>query len=653
MWLAALWLACGVQVPTPSTTECDPAPLAPGHVRARRIGCSDEILPSGEARQGDWLLENAMLRLAIRDATVSLTQLTGTGGTLIDAALPGRTDGLVEVIPSVRGTWMESAEVSAWTDDDTAGIRVTGHLPDGSEAEVGYTLTADSVELELTGMDGITLVPMTNSTLEGNALESPLDGDWLLFSPDTQAIDLGGWVQWTDPSVLSIGHRSAVHHARWPAGREVRGTSDGDWVVAVQDGAVTARYPVDEGKFEAWIPATLDGLQAIASGADPSGVRPARNGQHLAIGEVGKIKLHVTDEAGLPLPATLTWNGTDHPWLPGDGPLAVGPGTGSGVVSAGLAYDTVVVPSQSLSGTADLEVQLTRQIGDALLARLDVVGAPDPTERQSSDRILRAQAALGVRWAVLVARDEVPRVSLSDSTEEWMHAQAGSVSGGVYGTPMTWPWSTDTDSPAHGATPWHMLSAVDMLDVMTRAGSRRAVIDSAWVEAAGAPSNWGIRPEAFRIEDLDDLPAYLDLLEHWVPVTPVGPWTWVEGIREEEASTTEAVRGILAGRSTATTGPRLVLTVDGVGPGELLPESQLPTKRIRLQVTASADWAPSHAAILTDAGEVGRWELTDPAPALLDVQTSAERPDWVLAIAWTEESDGPWAVSAPVWVGRP
>jgi hypothetical protein len=49
-----------------------------GEVRARRIGCSDEILPDGEARQGDWLLENSQIRLAIRDATVSLTQLTGT-----------------------------------------------------------------------------------------------------------------------------------------------------------------------------------------------------------------------------------------------------------------------------------------------------------------------------------------------------------------------------------------------------------------------------------------------------------------------------------------------------------------------------------------------------------------------------------------------
>ena len=53
MWLSALWLACGSPGPTQSSSDCDPAPRAAGEVRARRIQCKDEILPSGEARLGD------------------------------------------------------------------------------------------------------------------------------------------------------------------------------------------------------------------------------------------------------------------------------------------------------------------------------------------------------------------------------------------------------------------------------------------------------------------------------------------------------------------------------------------------------------------------------------------------------------------------
>jgi hypothetical protein len=625
----------------------------PGQVRARRIRCSDEILPSGEARQGDWLLENALIRIAIRDATVSLTQLEGTGGTVLDVALPGGTDALVELIPRIDGEWMESASIEAWESNDSAGIVVTGLLPGGSKAQVGYTLGVDSSELLLSGMTGITLVPMTNSTLKGEALETPIDGDWILFAPDTEPDDLGGWLQWSEPSRMVLGTRHQVNQQRWPEGRLITGTSDGDWVVLLEDGQTTARYPVDDGQFEAWVPAEADGIQCIGSGHEPSPVMGLRSGHHLALGEQGRVVLSVTDQDGALLPASLTWNDIAYPWLPGDGPIDIGPGPGEGLISAGPAYNTVAVPSQELSGTLTIEVQLTRQIGEAMLARLDVVGAPDRTERRSSDRLLRAQAADGVRWAVLVAEDEIPRVSLEDSTSDWIQAQAGSVSGSRSGAPMSWPWSTDNDSPAHGATAWQELAPLDILDVMTRAGSRRAVVDANWVDAAGDPSDWGLRPEALRLNSMDELPVLTDLLDNWVPISPVGPWTWIEDVREDEASTTEAVRGILAGRTTATTGPRLLLRVNGTPPGELLPEGPMPEKAVQLQVEAAPGFEPTHAAIVTDEGELERWELSQPGPQLLRAQTIAYEPAWVIAIAWTEGQEGPWAISSPVWVGRP
>jgi len=653
VWGWALWLACAPPAPTPDPADCRLAPLPEGEVQARRIVCKEEILPGGEASPGDWLLENAQIRLAIRDASVSLTQLQGTGGTILDAALPTGTDALIEAIPEVGGSWFETAEVSAWEQDGAAGLLVRGTLPDGSTGEVGYALSSDAAVLELTGMDRLTIVPMTSSEVTGQAIETPTDGDWVLFSSDGAIEDLGGWVRWEAPSLLRIGDRRAVYQAQWPGGRFVQGQSDGTWIEVLDQDETVARFPVEDEHFSGWIPDTIDGVRAVADGAQDSPTRAARNGMELDVGAQGWISLFVSDADGEPLPATLVWNGVDYPWLPGDGALPVGAGLGSGQIQAGHGYDTVAIPEQIISDTVPLEVQLSRQVGDALLARTDVVGAPDPTERRSSDQILRNEAGAGVRYAILVAQDEIPRVSLTDRTAEWISAQAGSQSGGPYGAPMTWPWSTDTDAPAHGATPWHQLGPLDMLDVMTKAGSRRAVIDQGWSEDAGDPSLWGIEPEAYRIDHIDQLDAYVGLLQHWKPLTPVGPWTWIEDIRPEEASTTEAVRGIIAGRTTATTGPRLVLTVDGVGPGELLPASKLPAHRVTLRVEAASHRAPTHASLISDQGVIATWAFKGPGPVYLDTVVTIGPENWVLAATWSEDKPQVWAVSAPIWIGRP
>jgi hypothetical protein len=79
----------------------------------------------------------------------------------------------------------------------------------------------------------------------------------------------------------------------------------------------------------------------------------------------------------------------------------------------------------------------------------------------------------------------------------------------------------------------------------------------------------------------------------------------------------------------------------------------MPEKAVQLQVEAAPGFEPTHAAIVTDEGELERWELSQPGPQLLRAQTIAYEPAWVIAIAWTEGQEGPWAISSPVWVGRP
>src|SRR5687767_14464786 len=92
--LLLLLLACGER----SDPRCDPRLLAAGEVRARRVPCGDELIEGGEGRRSDWLIENAVARYVIRDSAAALTQLEGAGGTIVDAAAPGGTDTLVELV---------------------------------------------------------------------------------------------------------------------------------------------------------------------------------------------------------------------------------------------------------------------------------------------------------------------------------------------------------------------------------------------------------------------------------------------------------------------------------------------------------------------------------------------------------------------------
>ena len=113
------------------------------------------------------------------------------------------------------------------------------------------------------------------------------------------------------------------------------------------------------------------------------------------------------------------------------------------------------------------------------------------------------------------------------------------------------------------------------------------------------------------------------------------------------------------GRTIATTGPRIVLTVDGEGPGAFL-EPDGPVS-LRLQVEAPS-WMPlSGASLIGSGGEVlGTWPLSGADSIRLTQEYILnDPPDWVLAICWGDDTAPPylnepaWAITAPIWLARP
>jgi len=293
------------------------------------------------------------------------------------------------------------------------------------------------------------------------------------------------------------------------------------------------------------------------------------------------------------------------------------------------------------------------------LVALDVHSSPDRTERRESADILAEQAARGVHYAVQVATDSVS-VGRTSQQEPFIYSQLGSRSSGI-GTPMAWPWAASRNRPAYGATDSDGLSAEDLLAVMSRRGNRMLVVTPDWIDAAGPPVGWFPAPDMLRIEGLDDLDTVFTVYDAWLPLSLVGPLTWVDSVDPREPfESVDIAAGLIDGQTTATSGPRLHLSVGDAQIGDVA-SVQAPF-RATVRVEAPT-WIPlTGAALYSTGGEtLATWDLRDADEALRleDTIEISEDPTWIILVAWGEEPAPPWqeapawAVSSPVWLSRP
>lgn len=644
MLLLALVGCAPVLSPEPS---CDPRVLSPGEVRARRLSCSDDLLSDGEGRRSDWVIESAAARFVIRDTPDALTRLSIAGGTIVDAAAIDESDPLIEAVPSIGGQWLASGVVTRWSEAEAAGLDIDGFLPDGTPVQVRYTLPADSATLRIAGIDALTVTPRPGTERVGSVLEYRTGA---LLGVDGVVADAGGAVRFDGATMLTVGSRASVHDALWPDGTETTGEASGTWAEAIGGGEVLARYPILSASYAGRLPPGTESIRAVQDGAlDGLAVAP---GGRTAVGASGSVRLRVTDGAGERHPATLYWDGTPYPTLPGE-VAQTGPGEGTAIIYAGPGFELTAV-DLTVEDEVAVNVNLPWAVTPAVLADLTLLTAPDVSERRDDDDILDEAAATGVRFAVLVARDEVS--SASPGTSRHVFARAGSQSNGT-GQPVAWSWSPSS-KPAHGAAPWEGLSAEDLLSVMARRDGRTTIVGTDWLTEATDPLAWLPAPDMVRVTDLADLDTLVALYDDWLALPPVGPLTWVEGL--ETAYAAVDVEAMLQdGRTIATTGPRIVLTANDAGPGAFLePDGAV---SVSLQVEAPS-WMPlSGASLIGSGGEVlGTWSLSGSDPIRLTQEYLLyDPPDWILAICWGEDTAPPylnepaWAITAPIWLARP
>lgn len=645
--LLGLLVGCSDFVPV--APICDPRVLSAGEVRARQLLCTDELIPGGEARVGDWVLENSVARFALRGTYAALYTLDDQGGTLVDA---------VALIPDADASDAEASGGDGGASDEEGGdgsvdvvvsadvlgeIRVEGDrssivvVNDGDSASLvlpgmTWTLTADDAVLRLSEASAATIQPLPGVARAGTSWQGASGG----FLGTDGSVEGALSTAVINAEIAFV----AADPEAWTAERfgsalPVLETVDADTVAVERDGAVLTRLLVTDGVVSGWAP----------EGATLRGEREGCTYEGLAQTACGFMHVRVRDEAGNDLVSSFYTDSQRWVLPAGGGVIPGGLEAFSGTIWAGPAYGYTAL---TFTPGADQTVTLRREMNTegAVLADLRRAVAPDSDAAWASLEAAHDASGDGVGFVVVYADDEVPSASVApEDTHE--RAADGAyplfVTAGVRsqsvdgGTVLSWPWSANSKRAAHGA-PEQGWSALDLLTlVRNNSADRRTIVDAAWVQAALAEAPvyaWFDTPLAVWLDDADAITVYFDLLEHYVPVVPVGPRTWIE-LPNGDRNIPGIEAGLYAGQATAGNGPRIEASSSASLVGDRLWRVQVDAARW-MGVRALTVWTPEGSRTLA---------LSPIGPGLGGGYTTFHVPE---DIAWVAVSvagdDGIWAV---------
>ncbi len=344
-------------------TGCSPGPVT--GTRVKVIACEDELITGRLAggRVGDYVMENARVRVIIRSGAEGY-YLNGTGpGGIIDAIRIGSEDLVKEIVPSIdltAGAYDEQVITEAGDDGDAEivfrgparGIDyVEAALPQELPAvtiEHRYRLAAGATAIEMetrifgddptqahdlydatflggraVSADTVREVQATSGTTTSYGVAAPADG------PNPGNLDLAGirltqgpdlyesgdsarrWLVIGDGSVSSV--TDATFALRGQVVGTVTGTSaPGAEIVVMQDAEpITVGRADDDGAFAMDLPPGSYTLHAEAIGREVGAdvdITVAEGGTEDAdvpVGAGGTIALTVRDDADTPLPARV------------------------------------------------------------------------------------------------------------------------------------------------------------------------------------------------------------------------------------------------------------------------------------------------------------------------------------------------------------
>ncbi len=646
--------------------ECPEGPPGPGEIRVADVICSVQVPASGRADRGDLELANAVLHVVLRAPEQSLT-LRGVGGaTVIDATPTGTADAVREVVPLVHGGALQVSSLTRHPDGVTVRGPIVPLLPEyppdegfaGTLGEVRYRLAPDDPWLALEGADGVYVdlggevetwgeaAFLVGRTLHaggprGSAELTDLGGAVIVRGVDRWLVADAeeGWGAWAAPEVTRItGEAPGATSLVWLEGDRVRG-----------------RAPIS-GRVDLEIPAGATTVRAEADGRAPSPRRSVGEGRDLAVGPPGALRVR-PEGLGEQL-LHVAWTARDG--RAGDalvGPvgadLAVGAGAYTLIASAGPAW-------APRTWTGVVSAHETRPVGIALEPRFDATGwallrldAPASRSRDfrgSNGTAARTAAGTGAAYVVFTPEDLPAGTSPDDLLPG---APVAFVNGATLRSRAdgwqvwAWPWSDSGNRALYGGVQAPLTSAIDAAAAAAGTGRGRALrVDLGWLAQVGPPFLADPQPDFVALG-----PPGGDEAPEWAPwfawldasraVIPTGPGTWV-AVPPGAAGRTDYEQPLFRGNAVASTGPVIDLAVDGLPPGEVVPEADRHVVEVAVRGAATltdvvllgSAGVPVARLAPREAGET--WEGPLPAGWLIAVATAADDPDT-------------WAVTGPVW----
>ena len=570
-----LWLfgACLEASPSLEPPSCDPRILESGELRARARECADEAIPNGEGRRGEWLLENSMLRAAVRAAPNALTIFHASGGGIVDLATADGNDLLHEIIPLINDAPIERSHLLLESTEEQASVTLNSFTDD---SVVKYWIEPDTPKLQFDGHDSLLIVPDAGFRLEGQMLIHPDHETVIAF--DGPAVDLEGHIvlsanqiavdqaqtvwKWLDPNTLNINVRS-----------------ESDFFNAYSNTEqLVGQFNVNAGQFEGSLPSTVATLRGGRLGCALGPAVPITSDSIPEPTDCAKAFIRVQDHHGQSLFAQLS-HSTGTLLIPPNGRYLNKPELLSEViVSAGPHHE--IVHFDLLDPTQDdtIDITLHQATNDYLIFSPLAQCSPATESRETADVVAQQLASKGIDFAICSAEQMVPEApNLQAHTQAEIDLWPGSHTSAPF--VLAWPWYQTLRDAGYGAIPPDIISK-DQLDYAAKTG-RNTMVDVAWT--LENPPPWDTPPDFLLLQEPSDLERYRNLLTQRVPVIPLGALNHCINLSDVPWHPVDIERELRRMHTAIGNGPIVLLTTQGGQNGDLLPQGSQRELHIELE----------------------------------------------------------------------
>jgi hypothetical protein len=666
------------------TGACPREAPEPGAVRVAQVVCSAQRLDS-DGDLGDLELANAVLRAIVRHPQTSLTLPGVGGGTVVDVAPWGLPDVLREVVPIVGGGWLDvrRADVTA---DGLVLSGVVRPIPGrpapgaGRRAEVRWRLVADRPILEVEGAEALWIHPAVGLRL----VDGWLADDRVVVGHDAEEVeDLGGVIVAHGATRLVVAPVASGWAERAGDDRDVAGiAAEAERVELVEAGRVVGWLPVDAaGRFAGRIPASVDGLVAVASGRAGSAAVPPGGDARPAVGARGELVLTVGwPAAAVPRPLRASWVAADGRsgavrLDPRGGTVPVGPGVVQVTVEAGPAWRAW---SAELEVPADGVIPLGLQLDRAVISATHVAASlawpawRDRTVRSDPFVRQREAVAAGFAFVANVAEHEVGAGAAFLDDRAWITSADGVRLTSPAGWAVSsWPWRANANRSGSGAPSVDALGPVEALEVAWGGAGvdREVLVDLRWLQAVrGSWLRLPRSPDWVELGPPGPFPfvrweTWFSALSGGRFLRPAGPVVWLDvAVGNAAWGAADLTAARVLGRVCAGTGALVDLRVRGAGPGGVAPPAPADTDPSADTAsppplgTVPVSWttqpglsAVDRLTLVTDGRPVRTFAVARTGTSW---QGDVEAGVWLTGVAWSTTSDD-WAVAMPVWIEPP